>query len=69
MRQTLTDDFWGLHKNMNCAFPLKSKTYKHEISYKNNRKLSESIKQRAKSQYYSKMILHYKVNIKKLGKL
>ena len=23
MRQTLTDDFWGLHKNMNCAFPLK----------------------------------------------
>ena len=25
MRQTLTDDFWGLHKNMNCAFPLKSR--------------------------------------------
>ena len=23
MRQTLIDDFWGLHKNMNCAFPLK----------------------------------------------
>ena len=23
-RQTLTDDFWGLHKNMNCAFPLKT---------------------------------------------
>ena len=22
MRQTLTDDFWGLYKNMNCAFPL-----------------------------------------------
>ena len=22
MRQTLTDGFWGLHKNMNCAFPL-----------------------------------------------
>ena len=22
MRQTLTDDFWGIHKNMNCAFPL-----------------------------------------------
>ena len=22
MRQTLTDDFSGLHKNMNCAFPL-----------------------------------------------
>ena len=19
---TLTHDFWGLHKNMNCAFPL-----------------------------------------------
>ena len=24
MRQTLTDDFWGLYKNMNCAFPLTS---------------------------------------------
>ena len=23
MRQTLTDYFWGLHKNMNCAFPLR----------------------------------------------
>ena len=22
MRQTLTNDFWGLHKIMNCAFPL-----------------------------------------------
>ena len=44
---------------------LKSKTYEHEISYKNYRKLFESIKQRAKSQYYSKMILHYKDNIKK----
>ena len=22
MRQTLTNDFWGLHENMNCAFPL-----------------------------------------------
>ena len=24
MRQTLTDDFGGLHKNMKCAFPLKT---------------------------------------------
>ena len=22
MRQTLTKDFWGLHKIINCAFPL-----------------------------------------------
>ena len=44
---------------------LKSKTYEHEISYKNYRKLFESIKQRAKSQYYSKMILHYKDNLNK----
>ena len=22
MRQTLNDDFWALHKNMNCVFPL-----------------------------------------------
>ena len=21
-RETLVDDFWGLQKNMNCAFPL-----------------------------------------------
>ena len=28
MRQTLTNYFWGLHKNMNCAFPLK-KTLSH----------------------------------------
>ena len=27
MRQTLTDDFLGLHKNMNCAFPLKMGSY------------------------------------------
>ena len=40
---------------------LKSKSYEHEISYK----LFDSIKQRAESQYYSKMILHYKDNIKK----
>ena len=24
VRQTLTDDFGGLHKNMNCAFPLRN---------------------------------------------
>ena len=24
IKQILTDDFWGLHKNMNCAFPLNS---------------------------------------------
>ena len=27
MRQTLTDGFWGLHKNMNCAFPLREAAY------------------------------------------
>ena len=32
---------------------LKSKTYEHEVSYKNHLKLFESIKQEAKSQYYS----------------
>ena len=24
MKQTLIDNFWGLHKNMNCAFLLNS---------------------------------------------
>ena len=34
MRQTLTDDFWGLHKNMNGAFP-KIFVYEHEkFAYK-----------------------------------
>ena len=47
---------------------LKSETCQHEISYKNYRKLFKSIKQGAKSRYYSKMILHDKDNIKKLGK-
>ena len=23
MRKKITDDIWGLHKNMNCPFPLK----------------------------------------------
>ena len=27
MRQTLTDDFWGLHKNKNCTFPLSLQLY------------------------------------------
>ena len=48
---------------------LKSKIYEHAVSYKNYSKLFESIKQRVKSQYYSKIILHYKDKMKKLGKL
>ena len=39
------------------------------LSYKNYRKLFESIKQSAKSQYYLKMILHYKDNIKKIWQI
>ena len=31
MRQTLTDDFWGLQKNLNCAFSLTNRKY----SFKN----------------------------------
>ena len=27
MRQTLTNDFWELHKNMNCAFPLRKNVH------------------------------------------
>ena len=42
---------------------LKSKTYEHKISYKNYRQLFKSIKQRAKLQYYPKMILRYKDNL------
>ena len=45
------------------------KIYQHEINYRIYRKLFDSIKQTAKSQYYSKMIHHYKSNMKKRGKL
>ena len=51
-KQRLYDKCWKL------------KAYQHEISYKNSGKLFQSIKQRVNSQYYSKMILHYKDNIK-----
>ena len=36
MRQTLTDYFWGLHKNMNCTFPLTKFSSKHlaHLSFK-----------------------------------
>ena len=34
VRQTLTDDFWGSHKNMNCAFPLNQhKNKKHSTKH------------------------------------
>ena len=29
MRQTLTNDSWGLHKNMNCMFPLRTNFVKN----------------------------------------
>ena len=48
---------------------IKSKTYEHDTSYKNYHKLFESIKQIAKSQYYSKIMLYYKDNINKFAKL
>ena len=40
-----------------------SKTYEHEIIYKNYHKLFQSTEESAKSQYDSKMTLHYKANI------
>ena len=47
MRQTLTDEFWGLHKNMNFAFPLlngivqkyKLKNFETRVNYKFTNKL------------------------------
>ena len=41
-RQILTDDFWGLHKYMNCAFPLSLRIRVKEnmrIRVKENEKL------------------------------
>ena len=31
MKQTSTDDIWGLHKNMNCAFPLTLKSFRKQF--------------------------------------
>ena len=42
----------------------KVQPYEHEIRYKNFVNFPESIKQRTKSQYYSKMIFHYQDKIK-----
>ena len=42
-----------------------SKIYEHDISCKNYGQLFELIKQRANSQYYSKMTQHYKDNMKR----
>ena len=33
MGQTLTDYFWMLHKNKNCAFPLKRLSTVHVVLY------------------------------------
>ena len=41
LRQTLTDDFWGLHKNMNCAFPLKG-TLSPQTKTSSNNNIPES---------------------------
>ena len=59
----------GKTKTLKTRQKKRSTFYEHEISYKKYRKLFESIKHSAKSQCYSKMIRHYKDNIKKLGKL
>ena len=32
LRQTLTDDFWRLHKNINFVFPLKNHTKKTDLN-------------------------------------
>ena len=44
---------------------LKNKTYQNEMTYKNYKNLFESVKSRFKKQYYSKLIIKYKNNVKK----
>ena len=48
---------------------LKNRNQKNETEYKNYKKLFESIKRRLKKLHLSKLLLKYKNNIKKLGKL
>ena len=38
MSQTLTDEFWGLHQNKNCTFPLKSLKLFAFVSHKAEKK-------------------------------
>ena len=44
---------------------LKNRNRKKELEYKNCKKLFESIKKRAKKNYFSSLILKHKNNIKK----
>ena len=48
---------------------LKNRTEKHELVYKTYKKLFESIKKHSKELHFSNLILKYKNNIKKPGKL
>ena len=48
---------------------LKNKTYQNETTYKNYRKLFEAIKTKAKKNYYSKIILKYKNDMKNTWKV
>ena len=70
LRRTINTGIIKLH--ISHHFPIfliakteTQKTYEHEINYKNYRRLFCLIKQTAKSLYYSKVILHYRDNIKK----
>ena len=48
---------------------LKNCTEKHELAYKTYQRLFESIKKHSKKLQFSNLILKYKNNIKKPGKL
>ena len=48
---------------------LKSRNEKNEFEYKTYNKLFESIKKRSKKLHFSNLILRYKHNIKRPGKL
>ena len=76
MRKTLTDDFWGLHKNMNCAFPLKkaiitrsrlknkfnkNSSVKNWNSYKKQRNFCLKLLRQTKEIYFNN------INVKKVS--
>ena len=48
---------------------LKNRNVKNETEYKSYKKLFETIKERSKKNHFSKLILKYKGNVKKLGLL
>ena len=63
----ITNGIKKLSKKKQCLYQkfLKKRTGKNESEYKNYKKLVESVKQRSKKCYFSRLILKHQNNIKR----